>query len=182
MLFALAVLEEGLDVVIVQARFVSHVAGLDPELTAARRAVDAQQCGSQQIIECVAERRSSGTALTFDALGHVVIQRNCCTDAHDASSLASQASFWRHVGQLVKLLDDWQPSLAQPFRRCLKMFSQAEACATVAAKLLITSGTAFGLWPDEGRFAPFSSASFRLCKSVNNLPVRLQVHHPDIGM
>ena len=94
MLLALTVLEERLDVVIVQARFVPHVSGFYPKRAAARLAVDTHQSGSQQIIKSGPERRSSGAALAFDAGGHIVIQRNGRSDAHGASSLASQASSW----------------------------------------------------------------------------------------
>src|ERR1700691_475903 len=74
--FAFAVLDERLDVVIVQPRFVTHGSGFDPEPTAARLVVYTHQRRSQQIIECVPERRSPGLAFTFNSGHHIVIERN----------------------------------------------------------------------------------------------------------
>src|ERR1700722_9031751 len=57
-LFALAVLDERLNIVIVQPRFVTHGGWFDPQ-RAARLAIDTHQSRSQQIVERVPERRSS---------------------------------------------------------------------------------------------------------------------------
>ena len=56
--FTLAVLEQRLDIVIVQPRFVPHVSGFDFERTAARFVFDTQQRRSQEIIQGIPERRS----------------------------------------------------------------------------------------------------------------------------
>src|SRR6266566_4634830 len=93
MLFAFAVRDERLDVVIIQPRFVSHMSRFDPEPTAARLLIETQQRRPEQIIKGIPERGSSGLALALDPRHDIVVKRHRRSDAHDASILASNASY-----------------------------------------------------------------------------------------
>ena len=96
MLFALAILEQRFDVVVVQPRFIAHMSGSDFQGSASGLTVGCQEPRPKRFIEGIPERRASGLAFALQACDDVVIESNGRSYAHDALSLASKASSsWR---------------------------------------------------------------------------------------
>ena len=75
MSIAFGILDQCLSTVVVQARLWSHVYGLHPERSALGFAFDIDQCGSQQIIECVSKRCASRAAFAFNTIRYIFFKR-----------------------------------------------------------------------------------------------------------
>lgn len=90
--FAFANFEKGFNIVMVQTGSISHMRRFDLERTRRGLRLKMQQCQPKQIIQGVPERISARSAFAFDALYNILVQRYCCSDAHDAFSIAPMAS------------------------------------------------------------------------------------------
>src|SRR6266852_1042576 len=75
--------EQRFDVIVIQSWTKAEIYWLHPEALPVGLRVGSHKTDPEDIVECLTEGHTAGAALLFEPLEHIVIERDCSSDAHD---------------------------------------------------------------------------------------------------
>src|SRR5882724_10329447 len=73
----------GLENIVIQSWTKAEIYRLHPEALPVGLRVGSHKTDPEDIVECLTEGHTAGAALLFEPLEHIVIERDCSSDAHD---------------------------------------------------------------------------------------------------